>query len=109
MRDSRVRQALETDKHPDAKLRITSPITLPEGAETGTNVSVKVPAELTLKGTKKTVELSIDAQLVDGSIVIVGSTPITFADFDVKVPSSPIVMSVEDHGEMEFQALMKRG
>ncbi len=108
MRDSRVRKALETDTFPEAKLKISEPIKLPSDAASGAKVSVTVPAELTVKGKTNKVSLAVEAKMVNDTIVIVGSTPITFSDFGVEVPGSPIVLSVEDHGEMEFQALMKR-
>lgn len=108
MRDSRVRKALKTDTFPEAKLKISEPIKLPSDAASGAKVSVTVPAELTVKGKTNKVSLAVEAKMVNDTIVIVGSTPITFSDFGVEVPGSPIVLSVEDHGEMEFQALMKR-
>lgn len=106
MRDSRVRQALDTTRFPESKLRIVKPISLPSGAGTGEKISVKVPAELTVHGVTKPVELSVEAQVVGGRISIIGSAPVIFADFDVEVPKSPVVLSVKDHGTIEFQALM---
>lgn len=109
MRDTRVRRALDTTRFPRAELSLTEPIPLPTDATSGEKIDVSAQASLTLHGVTKEVELAIEARYADGRIVIVGSTEIVFSDFDVEVPSSPVVLSVQDHGIMEFQALMQRG
>lgn len=108
MRDSRVRRALDTTRFPEAKFSLSEPIRLPDDATSGAQVAVTAKGRLTLHGVTNDVDLAIGAKYVDGRIVIVGSTEIVFADFDVEVPSSPVVLSVQDHGIMEFQALMQR-
>jgi hypothetical protein len=40
--------------------------------------------------------------------VAVGSTGVVFADFGVATPTSRAVISVEDHGIMEFQLFFTR-
>ena len=52
--------------------------------------------------------MPLQAQLVEGTVVVVGSVDITFSDFGVEVPSSPIVVSAEDHGVLELQLLLAR-
>ena len=42
------------------------------------------------------------------TVVVVGSTEVVFADYDVEVPSAVIVVSAEDHGVVEFQLLFVR-
>ena len=37
-----------------------------------------------------------------------GSLPVVFADYGVAVPQSQIVVSVEDHGEIELQLLLTK-
>jgi hypothetical protein len=39
-------------------------------------------------------------------VVVTGSLDISFSDFDVDVPDSQVVVSVEDHGVMEMQLLL---
>jgi len=60
----------------------------------------------TAHGVTRQVEIPIDAQLVDGTVVLVGSTDIVFSDYDVEVPSSPVVLSVDDQGVLEVQLLL---
>ena len=52
--------------------------------------------------------VEIEARLAEGMILVVGSTEIVFADYDVTVPSAPVVLSVEDRGTLEIQLLMAR-
>lgn len=107
-RDDKVQEALETGEFPTATFSLTEPIDLGDGATTGDEVSVTAVGDLTIHGVTQQVELPLQAQLVDGTIVIVGSLEITFSDFGVEVPSAPIVLSVEDVGTMELQLLLTR-
>jgi hypothetical protein len=50
----------------------------------------------------------LEAKAVARSIVVVGQAEVTFADYDVAVPSASIVVSAEDHGLVEFQLLFVR-
>ena len=59
--------------------------------------------DLTIHGTTRPVEIPLEAQLVDGVVVVVGSLDIVFADYGVSVPDAPIVVSAEDHGVIELQ------
>lgn len=108
-RDDKVQQALETGEFPTATFSLTEPIELGDGATSGEEVSVTAVGDLTIHGVTQQVEMPLQAQLVDGTIVIVGSIEIAFSDFGVEVPSAPIVVSVEDVGTMELQLLLTRG
>ena len=46
---------------------------------------------LVINGVSQPVEFAIEAQLTGDLIVVVGNTSVTFSDFDVEVPSAPIV------------------
>ena len=103
------RQALETDAFPEASFRTTGPIDLPPGAAEGEPVAVEAAGDLTLHGVTNAVTIPLEAQLVDGVVVVVGSLEIEFADYDIETPSAAIVLSVEDRGIMEFQLAFVRG
>src|SRR5690606_18448571 len=90
-RDDRVQSALATDQFPTATFELTAPIELGAGAAEGETVTATAVGDLTVKGTTQSIEMPIEARLVDGTVVLVGSTEITFADFGVEVPSAPIV------------------
>jgi polyisoprenoid-binding protein YceI len=104
--DDRVQDALETADHPTGTFTLTEPVELGEGAASGEPVAVTAVGDLTIHGVTRQVEIPLDAQLVDDTVVVTGSLEISFSDFDVDVPDSQVVVSVEDHGVMEMQLLL---
>lgn len=107
-RDDNVHGALDTAQFPTATFVLTEPIVLDESALAGEVVSVDAPGELTIHGITQVVTFPLEARLVDQTIVVVGSLDIEFADFDVEVPSAPIVVSADDHGPIELQLFFTR-
>lgn len=107
-RDDKVQQALETSEFPTATFSLTEPIDLGDAATSGDTVSVTGVGELTIHGVTQTVEIPIEAKLVDGTIVMTASTELAFSDYGVSVPESPIVLSVADVGTLELQLLLVR-
>ena len=107
-RNSKVQEALETDQFPTATFSLTEPIDLGDGAADGEKVSVTGTGDLTIHGVTKSVQVPLEAQLVDDTVVLVGSTELTFSDFGVEVPSAPVVVSVSDTGTLELQLLLTR-
>jgi len=105
-RDDNVQEALETSTYPTATFVLSQPIELGEAAANGEAVTVDAVGELTIHGVTQTVTIPLQAQLVDGTIVIVGSAEITFADYGVSVPEAPIVVSAEDTGTLELQLFL---
>lgn len=102
-RDSRAKSALDTANFPTAIFSLTEPIDLGTSPAEGETVTASAVGDLTISGTTNPATFAIEAQLVEGLIVVVGSTEITFADYGVEVPSAPIVLSVEDTGVVELQ------
>ena len=102
-RDDNARGALDTDEFPLATFELTQPIELGEAAANGEPVQVTAIGDLTIHGTTNPVEIPLEAQLVDGVVVVVGSLDVVFADYGVSVPDAPIVVSAEDHGVIELQ------
>lgn len=107
-RDNRVQGALGTGEFPTATFVLREPIDLGDSAVTGAPVSVEAVGDLTVKGVTRPVVVPLDAQLVDGTIVTVGSLHIVFEDYGVSVPSAPIVLSADDEGVMELQLFFTR-
>lgn len=108
LRDNRTRQALGTDQYPNAVFVLTEPVALPDGSADGAAFSLDAAGDLTVKGVTNPAVFALEAQLVDDVIVVVGSTEVIFDDYGVQAPSAPIVVSVEDHGIIEFQLLFTR-
>lgn len=89
--------AIEADQFPTATFELTEPAALEEGA-----TEVELVGDLTVHGETKSV--TVDAEVGgDGTnaLQVVGSVPITFADFGVEAPNLGFV-SVEDTGSVEF-------
>ncbi|WP_420637699.1 YceI family protein [Candidatus Poriferisocius sp.] len=107
-RDRPVQGALNTREFPIAVFELTEPIDLGDDPASGEPVSATAVGELTVKGITRPVEVALQAQLVDDTVVVVGSTEVVFADYDVSVPRVPIVLSAEDHGTIEMQLFFTR-
>jgi polyisoprenoid-binding protein YceI len=107
-RDDNVQSALDTSTYPTATFTLVEPVDLGADAANGQPISVTAVGDLTIKGTTQRVSFPLEAQLVNGTVVVVGSLDITFSDYDVEVPDSQIVLSVEDHGILELQFLLTR-
>lgn len=107
-RDSRVQDALETDQFPTATFTLTEPLDLGDGAADGEAVSVTATGDLTIHGVTESVEFPLEAQLVDGTVVLVGSIDQTLTGYDIEAPSSPVVLSISDEFTLELQFLLVR-
>ncbi len=107
-RDSKVQEALETQTFPEATFLLTEPVTLPSGAADGSDVAISAVGDLTIHGVTQKVTFPLQAKLVESTVVVVGSLDLDFADYDVEVPTAPIILSVDDHGPLEVQLLMVR-
>jgi len=97
------RQALETDQFPQAAFKLTGPIQLGAAPADGQTITATATGELTLHGVTKTVQVPLEARLAGDVVTVVGSIAIQFADYAVEPPTSFAILSVEDHGTMEFQ------
>lgn len=105
-RDNRVQDALETSRFPTATFTLTEPLELGDEAADGRSVSVTAVGDLTIHGETQSVDFPLEAQLVDGTVVLVGSLDLTFSDYGVEAPTSPIALSVDDNGILELQFLL---
>ncbi len=108
-RDGQLRnQAIETNKFPTATFVLSGPLPLPDGLASGQAADVTLPGKLTLHGVTRDVAVPAKAQLKDGSLVVVGSIDIKFADYSINKPQGASVLSIEDHGIMELQLILKK-
>lgn len=82
---------------------------MPEALAQGEVVSLLATGALTLHGVTQPVTIAIEAELRDGGLlVVVGSIPILFADYDIAQPRAPILVSIEDNGVMELQLFLEQ-
>ncbi|MCY3650749.1 MAG: YceI family protein [Acidimicrobiaceae bacterium] len=107
-RDGRIYGALNTSEYPKAIFTLVEPVELPAGMADGEPFSGSAEGDLTIKGVTNRVAFDLQAQLVGDIIVAVGSSDVVFSDYGVTAPTAPVVVSVEDHGIMEFQLLFTR-
>ncbi|MBE1877376.1 YceI family protein [Myceligenerans pegani] len=92
-------QAMEVGTYPTALFELTAPAELEPGA-----TAVELTGDLTIHGVTQpaTVEAEVAGDAAGGGPVqVIGSVPITFADFGVEAPDLGFV-SVEDEGSIEF-------
>lgn len=107
-RDDEVQAALDTRNYPQANFTMTSPVAIPSTAPDGEPFSFELSGNLTIKGVSRAITIPMQAQLSGEVMALVGSVEITFADWDVSVPSARIVVSAEDHGILEIQLFFRR-
>jgi hypothetical protein len=107
-RDGKVRSALHTDDHPTATFALLGPVALGDLDGDGVSVDAVVPGTITINGMTGPVEVTLAATLVGDVVTVVGSFPIVFADHGIEAPGASIVVSVEDHGIVEFQLFLTR-
>jgi polyisoprenoid-binding protein YceI len=109
-RDGQLRsQAIETSRFPTATFTLTTPTELGAIPAEGRAVDVTATGDLTLHGVTKSVEVPMQARLENGVVTVVGTLPITFADYGIAKPTSFVVLSVDDNGVMEFQLHFTQG
>ncbi len=106
-RNTRIYNALDAGAFPAATFTLTEPVEVGDLAE-GEVVEVEAVGTLEVKGVTNEVVAPLQATLQDGVAVVTGAFEITFADYDVAVPTAPIVLSVSDVGDVEFQLYLRR-
>jgi polyisoprenoid-binding protein YceI len=108
-RDGRIRsEGLESDQFPEAKFVLTSPITLGAVPAAGDTITADATGDFTLHGVTKSVTISLQGRWDGKQVQVVGSLPIVFSDYGITAPTSNLVASVEDHGEMEMQLFFSK-
>ena len=97
------RQGIETGTFPTATFVLTSPIELGSIPADGTATEAVATGDLTLHGVTNRVEITLQAKLSGDTIIVAGSLPIAFADYDIAKPTSFNVLTIADNGIMEMQ------
>jgi polyisoprenoid-binding protein YceI len=108
-RDGRIKsEGLESDKFPEAKFVLTSPVSLGSVPAVGETVKTEATGDFRLHGVTKRVTVSIEGRWDGKQVQVVGNLPIVFGDYGITAPTAPAVASVDDHGEMELQLFFDR-
>ncbi len=104
-RDGKVFDVLHVDRHPEAVFVLDGTLPLVAGI---TEAAATMPGILIVNGVAVAVDATLEATLVGDVLTVVGSLPVVLADHGVDAPSAPIVISVADHGVVEFQLFLTR-
>ena len=107
-RDRAMHQALNTSEFPEATFELREPVPLPTRTSDDDVLTVQATGQLYIAGRRKEAEFELKARLVDDVIVVTGSSEVLFIDYDIKAPTAPVVVSVEDRGTIELQLLFTR-
>ncbi len=107
-RDPAIQRALDTVTFPTAVLETREPVTLDAIPIDGEPFTASVPSTLTIHGVSQDVDIELNGQRVGDVVVVVGTLPVDFTAFDVTMPTAPVVLSVEDTGDLEWQLFFRR-
>jgi polyisoprenoid-binding protein YceI len=109
MRDNNLRgRGIQTDQFTSSTFELSGPVALPAGFGS-TDVTVTLPGTLTLHGQARQVQIPAQARVdPDGRVVVAGSLAIVFADYGIDPPNVGGLISVQDHGALEFRVIFAR-
>jgi deazaflavin-dependent oxidoreductase (nitroreductase family) len=105
----RLATSLNTSADPTATLRLTSQVQLSHAFAAGRTVSEKVTGYLTLRGSTRSVLITLVARRDGSELQVAGSMPVTFARWGIKDPTGyGFLGSLADHGTAEFLLTLRR-
>jgi polyisoprenoid-binding protein YceI len=109
LRDSVLKtEAIETNKYPTAGFTLTKPVAL-STVTPGKIYTVEAHGTLQLHGVSKPVSVTLRYEETKKGFELLADMPILMADYSIKAPSVAGIVSVENHGSLEFLAnLAKR-
>jgi polyisoprenoid-binding protein YceI len=109
LRDGRIRdQGIESNRFPQAKFVLTTPIALSALPAAGQTIKVDAAADFTLHGVTKKVTIPLEARWDGKAVQVVGTLPVVFGDYNITAPDSTFVASVDDHAEMELKLFFEK-
>jgi len=108
-RDNAIKdRGLESNRFPEAKFVLTQPIEEPNLPATGETVTTTARGDFTLHGVTKHVTIPVEGRWDGRDVQVVGRLHIVFADYGIQAPTSPVVASIDNQGEMEFQIFFRK-
>jgi polyisoprenoid-binding protein YceI len=105
-RDNRVRSTFAGDG--SAVFELDEPLDIGALPEAGEIVETTGQGTLTIEGVARPVEVALQATVRGERLVVAGASVIMLADFDVAVPTAPIVLGVADDATIEWQVFLSR-
>jgi len=107
-RDPAIQRALNTREFPSATFDSTEAVGLGAVPAEGAPFTASVPGTITIHGVSQDATMDMTGQRVGDVVVVVGTLPLDFTSFGVTMPTAPIVVSVEDSGDLEWQLFFRR-
>ncbi len=107
-RDNAMKRAMGVDVNPVGTFTLTQPVDFGTVPAQGDRVTFTAVGGLTVNGMTNPVEVEMEASVADGRILVVGTTPVVFADYGITAPVAGPVVSVEDSGTVELQVWFTR-
>ena len=102
--DGRIMQVAQ---FPTATFTLTAPVEIGTIPTDGSSVQVQATGDLTVHGVTRPVTFDLTAKETGGRIGVVGSTEITFADYDIDNPSNGFA-ETGDTGTLELQLVFDK-
>lgn len=107
-RDGQFRgRIMDTEQFPEATFALAEPIELGAVPSAGEQLAATATGELTMHGVTNPVTFDVTAEAGKARIGVLGSIPITFADYGIENPSFGTVKT-EDDGSIEFVLVFER-
>lgn len=103
------RSGLQSDRFPRARFVLTTPITLVAAPKLGERVKADATGRLTLHGITKRVTIPLTGRWDGKRVQVIGTLPITFADYGITPPSIGSFVSVAGKGQMELHLFFVKG
>ncbi len=107
-RDGAIQRALGTGEFPLATFTSSGPVDLGALPVEGEPFTASLPGSVTIRDVSQDVTLELTGQRVGDVVVVVGALPLDFTSFGVTMPTAPVVVSVEDNGDLEWQLFLTR-
>ncbi len=108
-RDEQVQgRIMKTAEFPNATFKLTGPVDFGKVPADKESVKAKAAGELTLHGVTKPVEVELEARMNAGNVEVLGSLPITFADWGIEDPSFKPFVEVGATGTIEWLLVMAK-
>ena len=103
------RQAIETEKYPEAYFDIKQPIDFNTESDLQAGFEIEVRGDLTIHGVTREERIVLNVSFDGSRILVYGElSPIILADYEIDKPRSAVVLSVEGEAVMEFQLYFKK-
>jgi polyisoprenoid-binding protein YceI len=102
------RNVLQTDQYPTAVFVPTQVTGLPSPLPQSGAVSFKLTGDLTVHSVTKPVTWDVSGQVQGNEFTGQATTAFKFEDFNLTQPRVPVVLSVEDHIQLELDVDLQR-